>query len=304
MKTLGIRSGEGIRIDDLAAPALTSTFTPAPASIRTLEGFQRVINDDNSCIFNAVAHGCNPVEPIPAPSLRQLVAEVIRSDPERFSDVVLDMPREKYIHKVLDPNFWGGSTELIIMSEFFQIEIIIWNIETLTTIRYGDDKGYQRRIIIFYNGVHYDTFVRRWVEKPSHVSGPSASTGILSRNSSGTDAGTTAQKVNRVSSIHTLDQASSSGSTVPGAVSSSMAKSENPFKATGLAREDQTPFSVYDELAMVESRKIAQYLQLTHYHMNLRKDSVRCEDCGEIFAGQEAALAHAKATHHTKFQQV
>lgn len=49
--------------------------------------------------------------------LMPVVADAIRADPEKYPDVVLGMPREEYIRKIMDKDTWGGAIELAIFSD-------------------------------------------------------------------------------------------------------------------------------------------------------------------------------------------
>lgn len=44
--------------------------------------------------------------------MRQAVASGIRENSTDYPDVVLGMPREQYVTKMLDPKTWGGAIEV------------------------------------------------------------------------------------------------------------------------------------------------------------------------------------------------
>lgn len=44
--------------------------------------------------------------------MRQAVASGIRANSTDYPDVVLGMPREQYVAKMLDPKTWGGAIEV------------------------------------------------------------------------------------------------------------------------------------------------------------------------------------------------
>ncbi|TYJ58306.1 hypothetical protein B9479_000851 [Cryptococcus floricola] len=68
----------------------------------------RVVPDDNSCLFSATAvvfeGGIDAAQ-----GLRTVVADAIRADPETYSNVILGMPRDEYIRRILKPETWGGA---------------------------------------------------------------------------------------------------------------------------------------------------------------------------------------------------
>ncbi|ODN93401.1 hypothetical protein L198_05265 [Cryptococcus wingfieldii CBS 7118] len=76
----------------------------------------RVVPDDNSCLFSATAvvfeGGIDAAQ-----RLRTVVAEAIRADPETYSQVMLGMPRDEYIRRILKPETWGGAIELSIFAK-------------------------------------------------------------------------------------------------------------------------------------------------------------------------------------------
>lgn len=117
----------------------------------------KVVPDDNACLFNSVGFlfehriGSDVCD-----GLRQVVAEVIRNDPESYPDVVLGQPRDAYIAKILSPQTWGGAIELSILSAHFGIEIDSIDVASGTIHRFGEDMGYENRGIVIYSGIHYD----------------------------------------------------------------------------------------------------------------------------------------------------
>lgn len=46
-----------------------------------------------------------------------VVADAIKADPEKYSDVMLGMPRDQYMKKILEKDTWGGAIELAIFSD-------------------------------------------------------------------------------------------------------------------------------------------------------------------------------------------
>lgn len=117
----------------------------------------KVVPDDNACLFNSVGFlfehriGSDVCD-----GLRQVVAEVIRGDPDSYPDVVLGQPRDSYISKILSPQTWGGAIELSILSAHFGIEIDSIDVASGTIHRFGEDMGYENRGIVIYSGIHYD----------------------------------------------------------------------------------------------------------------------------------------------------
>lgn len=106
----------------------------------------------------------------------------MRNRPDVYTEAVLGKPPKQYSEWILDPTQWGGELELFILSQYYGAEIVaieiksqhcyvygvwvwacvgwwgiygVWgaNVETTwsdgTT---GEDKNYQRRIYVLYDG--------------------------------------------------------------------------------------------------------------------------------------------------------
>ncbi|KAK8461653.1 hypothetical protein SEVIR_1G075900v4 [Setaria viridis] len=116
---------------------------------------RRVIPSDNSCLFNAVGyvmeHNRNK-----ASELRQVIAATVASDPAKFNEVFLGKPNEAYCAWILDPEKWGGAIELSILSEYYGREIAAYDIQTTRCDLYGQEKNYSERVMLIYDGLHYD----------------------------------------------------------------------------------------------------------------------------------------------------
>lgn len=124
---------------------------------------RRVVPADNTCMFYSVAHlvhGGDLVSSTAARKLRALVARVISSDVEKYSEVVLDKPNSEYCEWIQKDSSWGGGIELGILSDHFAVEIVALDIKTQRPTTVGTEKGYTRRIYLVYDGIHYDPVTR------------------------------------------------------------------------------------------------------------------------------------------------
>ncbi|KLT43253.1 OTU-domain-containing protein [Cutaneotrichosporon oleaginosum] len=131
-------------------PLETSESVTLPGDAGYLQ--LRIVPDDNSCLFSAVAvvfeGGIEAAQ-----KLRRVVADAIRDDPTTYSDVI--QPRETYISKILEPNTWGGAVELAIFAQHYQTEIASFDVATGRCDRFGEDQHDQRCLLV-YSGIHYD----------------------------------------------------------------------------------------------------------------------------------------------------
>ncbi|KAJ1324334.1 ubiquitin thioesterase OTU1 [Microdochium nivale] len=121
----------------------------------------RVMPDDNSCLFTAVGgalRGLPPSSPkeYTPETLRRLVVEHIRSNPAKYTKVVLEAEPAAYCARMLRRDTWGGAIELGIISEVFELEICSVDVKTNNVYRYGEGSGYRQRCILVYSNIHYD----------------------------------------------------------------------------------------------------------------------------------------------------
>lgn len=126
--------------------------------------------DDNSCLFTAVGGALRGLragadEYYSADSLRRIVVDHIKANPDRYPKVVLDnKPPEVYCRHMLRPDTWGGAIELDILSEVFQIEISSVDVKTGRVYTHGDGNGYEMRCVLVYSNIHYDRVAEVFVE--------------------------------------------------------------------------------------------------------------------------------------------
>jgi ubiquitin thioesterase OTU1 len=114
----------------------------------------RVMPDDNSCLFRSLGI-CLLGNGIDAMTeLRSIVASAIQADPETYSDVVLQRPRDEYCRWIQDPNSWGGYVDTRAIAEYFDVDVVTVDVQTGTVTHYRDSA--QVRCYIVYSGIHYD----------------------------------------------------------------------------------------------------------------------------------------------------
>ncbi|KAH8196043.1 hypothetical protein TruAng_009789 [Truncatella angustata] len=123
----------------------------------------RVMPDDNSCMFTAIAgalRGTNSGLDGSSPEkLRHIVADHILAKPDVYTKVVLEKEPRAYCTNILRPDVWGGAIELGIISEVFGIEICVEG----TIIKYGEDQ-YDLRCVLVWSNIHYDRVAEIFTE--------------------------------------------------------------------------------------------------------------------------------------------
>jgi len=117
-------------------PAATSTG-PAPTSVRLPDG---------SCVVRCAR----------APELRRVIASAVAADPETYSEAFLGRPNPEYQAWIQGKDRWGGAIELAILSGHYGREIAAYDISTQRCDVYGSDCSYGERIMLLYDGLHYE----------------------------------------------------------------------------------------------------------------------------------------------------
>ncbi|KAJ7963824.1 ubiquitin thioesterase OTU1-like [Quillaja saponaria] len=116
---------------------------------------RRVIPSDNSCLFNAVGYVMDH-DKKKAPELRQVIAATVASYPEKYSEAFLGKSNEEYCNWILDSEKWGGAIELSILADYYGREIAAYDIQTARCDLYGQERKYSERVMLIYDGLHYD----------------------------------------------------------------------------------------------------------------------------------------------------
>ena len=123
---------------------------------------RKIINADNSCLFNAVGYLILEGEPkfsnFNPMQYRQAIADTIIQNPELYEHL-LEKPVKEYAEWILNPEKWGGEVELLILSQYLHVQISAIDIRTGNLLTYGDDNIDNKRIYVIYDGVHYDAII-------------------------------------------------------------------------------------------------------------------------------------------------
>ena len=126
---------------------------------------RRVIDSDNSCLFNAV--GYVMLRSLrEAPSLRRVIADVVSGDQFTYTEGFLGKSNPEYCKWIMDSKHWGGAVELSILSKHFRREIAAYDIQTQRCDVYGSGEGYTERTMVLYDGLHYDAMVLAYEGAP------------------------------------------------------------------------------------------------------------------------------------------
>ncbi|MCL7040727.1 hypothetical protein MKW94_013394 [Papaver nudicaule] len=116
---------------------------------------RRVVPSDHSCLFSAIGYVMEH-QRNKATELRQVIAEKVASDPIKYTQAFLEVPNAEYCSWIQNSDTWGGAIELSILSEYYQKEIAAYHTDNVRCYVYGEDKQYTERVLLIYDGRHYD----------------------------------------------------------------------------------------------------------------------------------------------------
>ena len=88
---------------------------------------RRVIESDNSCLFNAVGYTMEGLR-YKAPVLRQVIVEGVLADPLTWDEAVLGKAPVDYCAWIDDPHHWGGAIELSILSKWVELAHVLFDV--------------------------------------------------------------------------------------------------------------------------------------------------------------------------------
>eukprot|EP00897_Mesotaenium_endlicherianum_P007160 jgi/Mesen1/6472/ME000330S05495 len=200
---------------------------------------RRIIDADNNCLFNAVGYVME-LNKRKALELRQVIAAAVASAPTTYTDAFLGKPNKEYCDWILHPDHWGGGIELAILSAHYGRQIAAYDIQTKRCDVYGEDKNYSERVMLVYDGIHYDALAASpFAGAPDEVD-------------------------------QTIFAVDSSGD---------------------IGRPARLALKLIEE-----QHRARSYTDTTNF-------TLRCAVCQQGVIGQKEAVAHAKATGHSNFQE-
>ncbi|KAG8504392.1 Ubiquitin thioesterase OTU1 [Galemys pyrenaicus] len=171
---LPLQSGDMLIVEEeLAGPPAPPAHAKrgAPGSTRdTPPVLSRAsVPADNSCLFTSVYYVVEGgvLDPACAPEMRRLIAQIVAGDPEFYSEAILGRTNREYCDWIQRADTWGGAIELSILSKFYRCEICVVDTQTVRVDRFGEDAGYAKRVLLIYDGVHYDPLQRDFPDPDS-----------------------------------------------------------------------------------------------------------------------------------------
>lgn len=141
----------GVHLSD----GLLASHVRSGTAIRVVEAKpleRRVVPADNSCLFTAVSLLTGKS------NLREVVAEAVLLDGERWNAGVLEKSPEAYAQYIMDTKTWGGSVELTILAEHASVQLVAVDVENCVP-HFHPAEWVGRRAFLLWDGIHYDPLV-------------------------------------------------------------------------------------------------------------------------------------------------
>lgn len=122
---------------------------------------RKVVPADNSCLFTSVECVMNGgvVDLAANEQMRELIAGIVMSDPSTYNEGFLGKGNGSYCKWIMKKEAWGGAIEISILSKYYGVEIDVVDTQTGRIDRFGEDINYSRRVLVIYDGVHYDPLI-------------------------------------------------------------------------------------------------------------------------------------------------
>uniref|UniRef100_A0A4W3GN00 Ubiquitin thioesterase OTU n=2 Tax=Callorhinchus milii TaxID=7868 RepID=A0A4W3GN00_CALMI len=169
-----IKSGDTLIVEEEKDKSNTqsavSNSSAKHSILETLPLLNRhVVPADNSCLFTSIHYvvegGIH--EPNCAPEMRNLIAQIVARNSDAYSEAVLGKSNWEYCNWIQQNDTWGGAIEISILSKFYQCEICVVDTQTVRVDRFGEDEGYTKRVLLIYDGIHYDPLQRHFADPES-----------------------------------------------------------------------------------------------------------------------------------------
>jgi len=184
LTTLGIRSGDTLLADKLSQtdqqvpePVCETRIlkpTSDPLLAQASQGIltRKVVPANNSCLFTSIdflIEERTSVNLDCEKAMRELIATIVQTNKDTYSSAILGKSNKDYCKWIKSSDSWGGAIEIAILSQCYSIEIDVVDTQSGRIDRFGEDQDYSHRILIIYDGIHYDALVLESLD-PSRLS--------------------------------------------------------------------------------------------------------------------------------------
>ena len=120
------------------------------------------VKPDNNCLFTSFARLCEGIEgeiqlKNVARHLRSTCAESVKGDQDPATRALMlgHDSLADYAAWIQNDHHWGGESEVLMLAEYFKVNVVITSCESLSALRYDIDGAFAR-IYLLYTGQHYD----------------------------------------------------------------------------------------------------------------------------------------------------
>lgn len=113
--------------------------------------------------------------------MREVIASVVGSDTEKFSDVFLGKPNADYCTWIMGKDAWGGAIEVQILAEYFQVQIVVVDTVSGCTTIFGEALNFPSRMVLIYDGIHYDPLYYSAPDGTTQTVHPTSDSSILEK---------------------------------------------------------------------------------------------------------------------------
>jgi len=120
---------------------------------------RHVVPADNACLFTALAY-LTGGGMAGGPTMRRRVAAHIEGHPETYTEGMLGQPPAEYARHMQRAEAWGGGIELRAASDLLGLEVVALSVKTGGVSRFGEERAHARRVLLLYDGIHYDAVHR------------------------------------------------------------------------------------------------------------------------------------------------
>ncbi|XP_014240535.1 ubiquitin thioesterase OTU1 [Cimex lectularius] len=168
LEVAGIKSGDSLAVEDSPLPKELAASPPRRHVIDDQGStgllLRQVVPADNSCLFTSIGFVLGgKVDPSCGTYMRQIIAEQVGSNEDEYSEAILGKPNKDYCKWIQKPESWGGAIELAVLSNFYGMEIAVVDTMNAVINKFGEDKNYEYRVFLIFDGIHYDPLYREMI---------------------------------------------------------------------------------------------------------------------------------------------
>lgn len=177
-----IRSGDTLIVEEMAEKPVSETnqvpreddvLNKVNISVPEVPGMlmRKVVPANNSCLFTSIHYIMTNgnFDMSIATELRKLIVKTVAEDPTSYNEAFLGKSNSEYCKWIQNDQTWGGAIEVAILSKHYQVEIVVVDTQHVRLNRFGEDFNYNNRVLLIYDGIHYDPLHMEMFDSESTV---------------------------------------------------------------------------------------------------------------------------------------